>query len=1417
MNDKLCNLVTFEIDRLFNGAVDVDWLIKDRSKAERAATSYVFHGPGTHGVAASIAEGTGHKLVDTATFTASVVSELVNPGSRPFILAIASYGSGKSHLAVTLSQLLATPKSKTSSEIIRNIGTADPDIALRVKNAIHEIGGPVLVITMNGMNNADLAATLLSQLKERIAADGHSIEPLESLRQRFQIAANMLGNLSPELSRTFVNESGVSSLEECRKRLAAYDELLYNHAQKFFRSIGLPIQAIGDETVKDVLERVAQEYVGPGKPYAHLLVLFDEFGHYLEFAANKPQVAGDGALQHLFEGVQSYSDRVSFVGFIQFELKSYIQRLGILVRNEAERYVTRFDNAEKYYLSSNLETLVASLLVKKNPPILDIEAMESARKRLVGWYESVKNDSSWTDADSFAKIAKGCWPLSPEAMWVLYYISSGGRFLQQRSALSLLKSALDANADVVLDDQKATLPPVALWTNDLHDEFIGMESNIGAASTIVQSYDVIYERTAQNLSDGEKSILRALVLIEQTKLRATSRDDMVSAVAVFAGMDKEETLNCLNDLENDKNILAWDEVFHRFEFLADTASKAQFNAFLRRKSEMEYDEERRNGLFVKRAPELDSINSDLGCGFGEEWQISTQEWDYDPRYTTWHLFRQLVSFHAAELKKRSGYQSVSEKRGFIVYCYVPENEDEAIVLEEAQRILRNQCSKLPFMLVLLFDKAGRLSEPLVKLDILESLSEQEKIKFDKLVPVCQQKQMELLEQSVREAILERQILVGVSLDEKPSRLKDVGDAVFEKLFPKIISFPFDGYSTKGGNAAKDCAEFTRLLFLTDFSWDTTQTMGVQKKNRAQGVLRNAWSVFDVKGSVSFKKAQSSVKALMEEWNKALYSDNGLSVPAAMEQACAIPFGANIASAGLLLSVFYRAHANVKDIQPMSGDAVVDVQSFENLFPDKKPIDPEAFANIHFVKATSGEDSPWQTLVDEWLDCVSYPEKLAFMDRIDTLQDTNPTIPPTLRVKVLEIRNAISLARQQIDEADRNESEHISRIENAIQREDAFQLAYGVLLLTRDWEAKVNQSYLWDKTDIDRLESQIREGRQRIITLFPQWLQKFNPRGVSADAVSEYKSINARMAQNLHKLELEKQEEELKKKVDQVLRQLDAIGSARKRKEDAEAWCEAHTVIPTNMPFMQINTLKTECEQHRDVLQRSMASMRIVNPAIADEMMPVYTKLTDIKDVLDKARKALNSRADKILKVDLTIDTAATLLSEIDTVIRLYDGDETNQENFRDDRNEVYIFLSLSEILINLDVSEDAFRGRVEQGRKDFVDKFADIEVSWDPQEAFNNLVVYCEKARAKASKEWINRMIEKYSDPSTLSPEDTIAALDELARKIPCFNPKDAPKLVPIEKNLTKHKDTLGVDLLVAQFNALSPAGKKLFLSKIQN
>lgn len=1421
MKDTLENLVRFEIDRLFNGAVDVDWLQNDAAKAARAATAFVFHGPGTHGVAASVTEGTGHRLVDTATFTADSAADLAHPGSRPFTLAIASYGSGKSHLAVTLSELFSNPAGTTARDIMANIAKADPVLATRVESSIREIGGPVLVLTVNGMNNADLASVLLVQLKERIAADGHPVEPLESLRQRFHIAATMLGKLSPELTAAFVKDVGGTDVEECRERLLAFDESLYDRAQAFFRTIGLPIQTIGDETVKDVLGKVASEYIGPGKPYARLLLLFDEFGHYLEFAANKPQIAGDGALQHLFEGVQAHSDAIAFIGFVQFELKAYLQRLASMSRNEANRYVTRYDSAEKYYLSSNLETLVASLLVKSKPPVLDEEGIASSQARLLGWYESARNASSWADPVAFAKIAAGCWPLSPEAMWVLYYLSSSGRFLQQRSALTLLKAALSAHGDDVLDDDCPSLPPVALWTTELHDEFVEMESDVGATSAIVQAFDTVFERNAQHLSDEETAVLRALVLIEQTKLRASDRDDMVSAVAVFAGLDRSEAAGWLDDLENEKNVIAWEESFRRFEIFADTGSKAQFRLYLKKKSE-DYDEDRRGKLFIGHAGEMSQINESLGCDFGDDRKIKTREWDFEPRFTTWGLFRLSVANLAAELRERSRYQPVSDKRGFVVYCYVPDNENETVVRDEAQRMLRAQCSKLPFLLVLLFDKDHRLSDPLVQLDLLASLGPREKEQFDRLVPAQQRGQEELLEQALGTAIRERNVCAGVALDGVQGRLRVFGNAVFEKLFPKVIPFPFDGFTTKGGvsQASKDCAEFTRSLFLSDFDYVTTQSMGMQKRNRAQTVLANTWSVFSkTDGAVSVRRAAASVKALMDEWTKALFSDDGLSAADALERACAAPYGANIASAGLLLSVFFRAHRNTKDIQVVKNGEAIEIDALASLFSDKSALDPKDFKNIRFVKAVSGDDSPWKTIVDDWPDCMAYREKIAFKKRIDALRKTHPTIPAAFKFKIQEVEFEIAAAQRQMDASDERVSEHMNRIEVATRREDVYQLAFGASLLTDDLKVRVNQSYLWDKTlDIAPLEMALRESRQRILSWFPAWLQSFNPRGDTPDAVAEFRQIaNERMGRSLRNLGLTNEDEQLKRKVSRVLQHMEAISAARARKREAEAWAESHSMVPPNLSCAQIDALKAECDQHRDVLQRSISSMRTVNPGVADEIAVVYQTLNGIKDELAKARQALDRRARKIYDKDLTPETARDLLAELEALIRLYDGSDTNLDDFRDARNEVDAYIVQVEALSNLDIHETVFEERIRQGKTDFVRKYQELEPPWEPEDVYDNLVALCRKQRMRASKAWVADMEAKYANPSGLSPEETIAALDELARRIPPFNPKDAPKLAPIKKGLAKHKDTLGVDLLVAQFNALSPAARKQFLAKIKN
>ncbi|RLB74094.1 MAG: hypothetical protein DRH03_02155, partial [Deltaproteobacteria bacterium] len=69
MRLTLHDIIKFRGDRLFNGAVSIDWFLTDGEKRRKAAESFVFHGPKYHGVTQDdIGHAHGHRLQDTASF-----------------------------------------------------------------------------------------------------------------------------------------------------------------------------------------------------------------------------------------------------------------------------------------------------------------------------------------------------------------------------------------------------------------------------------------------------------------------------------------------------------------------------------------------------------------------------------------------------------------------------------------------------------------------------------------------------------------------------------------------------------------------------------------------------------------------------------------------------------------------------------------------------------------------------------------------------------------------------------------------------------------------------------------------------------------------------------------------------------------------------------------------------------------------------------------------------------------------------------------------------------------------------------------------------------------------------------------------------------------------------------------------------
>src|SRR5437773_4769478 len=111
MPQALHELVKFRGDKLFNGAVNIDWFGTDELRVRAASEAFVFHGPEYHGVSQSDVGTThGHQLLDTANFALSIIRRSYGIEDEPFTLASAGYGTGKSHLGLTLASLLTAPQ-----------------------------------------------------------------------------------------------------------------------------------------------------------------------------------------------------------------------------------------------------------------------------------------------------------------------------------------------------------------------------------------------------------------------------------------------------------------------------------------------------------------------------------------------------------------------------------------------------------------------------------------------------------------------------------------------------------------------------------------------------------------------------------------------------------------------------------------------------------------------------------------------------------------------------------------------------------------------------------------------------------------------------------------------------------------------------------------------------------------------------------------------------------------------------------------------------------------------------------------------------------------------------------------------------------------------------------------------------------
>lgn len=1424
MPRALRELVEFRGDRLFNGAVNVDWFGTDETRARLASEAFVFHGPRYHGVSqADVGTTHGHRLQDTASFVRSIVQRCYGLEDEPFTLAIAGYGTGKSHLGLTAASLLSDPQGDTPQHVLTAIEAADSAIARDIRVVLQESGQPCLVVALNGMQSFDLTTQVTQQILHQVKSRCLDTSPLDDLRPRFAQAVSLVSMANQEVASEVLAACDTDMIDDVLAGLERQDEAVYRNVHDVFSARGMSITALRGESVRDIIDTSVREYCGEGKPFRTLLVLFDEFGKYIEFATVKPQIAGSGVLQELFEAIQANSGAACFAGFIQFELPAYVQRIAPEYRNEILRYVTRYQAANRVYLSINLETLIANLMEKQNPAELDEwldkpesrQESEAISRDLARWFPHSKNHRLWGDAEQFHTVVrKGCWPLSPFSTWFLFHLAAAGKHLQERSALALLGQLFRRFGDsAVADDGTWSLAPVDFWSDDLQHELITSEEG-GQQGAITHAYASVEARHGAGLADEAKRVLQAVVLGSKMGLKVANRSDALDALSVLAALSPFETDKHLRLLQDEYNVIEWDDASKQFDIFGDAVPRTQFLAFVRQRVDSAYDEAGKSVLFASKASKWCDLLEDLECDFAEENNITTREWRYQAVTSN-------ITNLPANLKLATDRWckaiSVDEPRGTVIYCYAEPSRDLNAVEGDVTRLMRAAAKEtgaaaLPVLIVLLYDVEGKLGQALAELAVLEeSLNSEDRARFGNLVPAHTEKLRDLVRSQLDAMIKQRRYVTSLRDPLEARRLGRAGTELFSRIYKSPLTFPFDGFSTAKGNAADSCQDLTRQLLMGKLDYDAVMGKPVKVKNRAVRVLSESWGIFSKNGGVRKRPNHSTIRSLTAKWDDVLSGEERrLPVGQLMQDLCMPPYGANIASAGLLLGAFVAPRVDnlvvVRDGQQYAIAQWIQDDLFRGKFIDVKSI-----RDVDLV-LLGEESSEWEALLDEWEDAETYSARMACQDRATALKIRVP-VPPALVYRESYLQDKAKAARLAVVEMDRKLNDALTKMESGERRGDVGTLSWGASLLGEQCERMCDESPLWDEQQIALMRPHLDRARQVIIQRFPEWLKHQTPLGNTTDSVAQFKQkMIYQTGRNLKKLALDAQVEALEKRVSEIVRNVETVAEASQLVLEVRSWLTAHGDATNVFRVAESRGLLDVGKDFANKLQGM--SRRIDMPELGE----VRERLSEFLKLVKRGVEQTEKRAGRLWNTRLhSQEELEAFLEEVDALVACFEGCDNDLRDLHVMRRALRVYHEDYKRLADDRLTWDEFERLADDFRKNAADVIDEKEVPWPPGEVIDAFVENISKQRKQGSVEWIDSIEQASSDVDSMSAADA-NRLHERANASPAvLIEPHAKRLAKVVKNIEKRLDALKLDWLVEKFKELNATLRQQFLKMVDD
>ena len=627
-------LLEFRKDLYFEGAVQIDWFY-DQKRAAKVAENFVFHGKDYFGVE-EITSG-GKKRIDTVGLVQSLTAKLSDDTVKVPSLAIADYGTGKSHLAVTLGQLFSGPDymPDTFNKVLSNISAIDADAAKEIKE---NCDGRNFVMVINGMRDFNLHSEILKAAQKSLSLYGLSDDNLRKLNRALE-TAEMFFNRNSKTAITMFEkvaedygwlEKGERLEKRIKEELLSNDEA-FEIVNKVYADInGQEIRWDEGLSASTILEMLVTEYCGMNGKFDHVILLFDEFGRYLEYASGvNAAKSGDSALQQIFEAVQNADGALQVINFIQSDIKTYLDRVD--QTKNISRYIGRYDGSDKYYISSNLETVFANLIQRKDKDAFNNTIIKWQRSNEDVWKASFEQlnkwlitKGMWRDYKLFRKVViEGIYPMHPLSTFMLSQLSD---YLQNRSSLTLISQYIFGLSDVEVGETPILIMPDFLMQGDLYVEMLAAEQEGKQKSQQCIRYDNILRKFGDKLSEKSLTVLRANLILRILRFRTVDYEDAKAALSFASGLSLPEIEEELNWLENEYAVLGFDDHAGCFDFMEESNGAHDFKVIKKRLiAAADISSDYINELKIQ---EIAGISDIQNTNFGTNHKITTNEWQY---------------------------------------------------------------------------------------------------------------------------------------------------------------------------------------------------------------------------------------------------------------------------------------------------------------------------------------------------------------------------------------------------------------------------------------------------------------------------------------------------------------------------------------------------------------------------------------------------------------------------------------------------------------------------------------------------------------------------------------------------------------------------------------------------------------------